>query len=117
MKRQILFLLSLIICNTNIFGQAPPSHVIWVGNYGASDSFNFDNTQNTEAFTNAYGGSAIDVWYKLQVSWPMELSACTAGSAFGSFAIYLLDENLKLIESNNGFDDRGECSGRHTYIA
>lgn len=116
MKRQILFLLSLIICNTNIFGQAPPSHVIWVGNYGASDSFNFDNTQNTEAFTNAYGGSAIDVWYKLQVSWPMELSACTAGSAFGSFAIYLLDENLKLIESNNGFDDRGECSGRHTYI-
>lgn len=101
MKRRILFLL-LMLCSIEAFCQLPPSNVIDLGKYGPEEKFSLTKTVDTKYLPNTIFGEAADVWYKLEVLWPMSLYIFTHGPHFQTFGIYILDENLEKIADNGG---------------
>lgn len=103
MKRRILFLL-LIFCSIEAFCQLPPSNVIDLGKHGLEEEFTLTNTVDTKYLPNTIFGEAADVWYKLEVLWPMNLHIRTHGSRFQTFAVYILDRNLEKVADNRGAD-------------
>lgn len=87
------------------FCQLPPSNVIDLGKCGSDGDFSLTRTANIKSFSNTVFGEAPDVWYKLELPWPMNLSMQIHGEeAFKSFAVYLLDKNLEKIADNSGID-------------
>lgn len=103
MKRRILFLL-LIFCSMEAFCQLTPSNVIDLGKHGPEEKFTLTHTVDTKYLPNTIFGEAADVWYKLEVLWPMSLYIHTHGPHFQTFGIYILDENLEKIADNSGAD-------------
>lgn len=103
MKRRILFLL-LMFCSIEAFCQLPPSNVIDLGRHGSEEEFTLTKTVDTKYLPNTIFGEAADVWYKLEVLWPMSLNIHTHGSRFQTFAVYILDKNLEKVADNSGAD-------------
>ena len=81
---------------------------IQAGSY--SGSFHYNNTQNTSSFTNQYGRYTRDVFYRLVLTVPMNVTFTHQGSVVPDTYMYLLDSYGNLIESNDDYDGEGHCT-------
>lgn len=75
-----------------------------------SSSFTYSDIQNTNSFSNQFGGSGNDIYYKLSLSRTMEVTVSHAGSALTSTYVHLLDANGVTITSNNSCSQYVQCS-------
>ena len=82
---------------------------IQAGTY--SDSFSYTDTRNTAtSFTNQYGRNTSDVYYRLVLTVPMNVTFTHQGSFLSDTYMYLLDSNGSLITSNDDYSGEGHCS-------
>ena len=74
-------------------------------------SFSYANTQNTTSFTNQYGRSSHDVFYKFTIGTPMDVTISHCGSGIANTYIYLLNEAGNQLGYN---DDNSSGCGTQT---
>ncbi|MDR0546116.1 MAG: T9SS type A sorting domain-containing protein [Dysgonamonadaceae bacterium] len=80
-----------------------------------SSPFNYSGSQNTVNFTNTYGQSSNDVFYKFMLSVPMTVIVSHCGSALSDTYLHLLDANGNRIAYNDDYN--GTCSNYyHSYL-
>ena len=88
---------------------------IIIGTYGAP--FQYSNSQNTNSFTNEYGRPTNDVYYKLILTTPMQITINHCGSSVNDTYLHLLDANGGLITYNDDYSGTGSCSNSlHSYL-
>ena len=83
-----------------------------------SDSFHYSDTQNTVLFTHQYRGRyTYDVFYRLVLTVPMNVTFTHEGSLLDDTYMSLLDSVGTLIASNDDYDGEAHCSNiRHSFI-
>lgn len=78
---------------------------------GTYDSpFSYANSQNTADFTNTYGQSSNDLFYRFTLSVPMIVTINHCGSSVTDTYLHLLDENGIRIAYNNDYNGDDACS-------
>ncbi len=73
-------------------------------------SFTYTNTLNTANYTNDYGRTTNDVYYKFTITNGMDIIISHCGSAVTDTYIYLLNSSGSLIASNDDYSGEGKCS-------
>lgn len=83
-----------------------------------SSDFTYSNTQNTNNFSNVYSGkSTKDVYHKLVLTSPMNVTFTHEGSSVSDTYMYLLNSSGSLITSNDDYSGDGQCTNnRHSFI-
>lgn len=82
---------------------------IQAGSYSAS--FCYSDTQNTaSSFTHQYGRNTSDVFYRLVLTVPMNVTFTHEGSVVSNTYMHLLDSNGNLIVSNGYYAGEGHCT-------
>jgi hypothetical protein len=99
----------------NITGNTIGNPIV-MGDYGFS--FTYSNSQNTSDFTNTYGQSSNDVFYKFTLTIPMTVTVSHCGSSLLDTYLHLLDADGNRIayndDDNNG---SGNCSNKyHSFL-
>lgn len=96
--------------------------ILWIHLYGYSQNtmnspvdigskvFSFTNTLNTANYTNDYGRTTNDVYYKFTITNGMDIIISHCGSAVTDTYIYLLNSSGSLIASNDDYSGEGKCS-------
>ncbi|GHU64368.1 hypothetical protein FACS1894123_08900 [Bacteroidia bacterium] len=84
---------------------------IIMGTYGSS--FNYSNSQNTVNFTNTYGQSSNDVFYKFTLSLPMTVTINHCNSTLSDTYLHLLDAGGNRIAYNDDYSGTGACSNTY----
>lgn len=100
-------LLLLLLFAGTVSGQNTMASPVDIGS--KSSSFTYTDTQNTSNYTNNYGRSTNDVFYKFTITTEMAIEISHCGSAVADTYIYLLDAFGTLIEYNDN-NTRGGCA-------
>ena len=89
---------------------------IEVGTY--SVSFSYTDTRNTfYPYTNKYGQYTRDVFYRLVLTVPMNVTFTHEGSALSDTYMHLLDSAGNRIALNDDYSGEGHCNNtQHSYI-
>ncbi|NMN37566.1 DUF6443 domain-containing protein [Pedobacter sp. SG918] len=73
-----------------------------------------DNRSNTSPYTNTYGNSSPDIWYRFSIPAATNVSVSLCGSNFDTY-LYILDESSNVIAYN---DDNGVlCTGTSSSLS
>lgn len=109
---------------TNISGVAAGGNVsgntfanpIDAGSFSAN--FSYSNSQNTASgFTNNYGQSAHDVFYKFTITIPMRVTLNHCGSSISDTYLHLLNSSGTRITYNDDYSGTGSCTNTyHSYL-
>ena len=82
-----------------------------------SSDFSVSFTDNTNTFSNQYGLYTYDVFYRFEITVPMNVTMTHQGSSLSDTYMYLLDSIGNLITSNDDYSGEGHCSNtRHSFI-
>jgi hypothetical protein len=84
---------------------------IVIGTYGSS--FSYSNSQNTVSFTNTYGQSSNDVFYKFTLSVPMTVTVNHCNSSLSDTYLHLLDAEGNRIAYNDDYSGIGACGNTY----
>jgi hypothetical protein len=87
---------------------------IFAGSFGTS--FSYSNTVNTNDYTNTFGRSTNEVFYKFTLSAGMDITATHCGSSLSDTYMYLLDVNGNTIDFNDDYSSTGACSNSYHSI-
>lgn len=81
-------------------------------------TFEYTDTKNTTNFPNAYNGQlSNDVFYRFELSKPMDIIISHCGSALSDTYLHLLNESGERIEFNNDYSGTDKCTNSlHSYI-
>jgi hypothetical protein len=111
-------ILTSITGDTNITGNTFQKPIV-IGS--SNSSFQYENTQNTNYFTNNYSSRpSNDVYYKFTLTVPMEVTVSHCGSTLSDTYLHLLDASGNRIAYNDDYYGEGQCSssasGLHSYL-
>ena len=88
---------------------------IQAGTY--STDFQYSNTRITHAYTNQYGRYTNDVFHRLVLTVPMNVTFTHEGSELSDTYMHLLDSNGNLIDYDDDYSGEGHCSSTlHSFI-
>ena len=78
-----------------------------------TSDFFFSDTKNTSEYSDQYGRYTYDVFYRLVLSVPMNVTFTNEGSDLLDTYLYLLDSSGNLIEANDDYYGESHCSDGH----
>ncbi|NCC11119.1 MAG: hypothetical protein EOM31_11625, partial [Bacteroidia bacterium] len=82
-----------------------------------NNSFTFEDTQNTANYANWYNGRYTnDVYYKLTLTEPMDITVSHCGSVVSETVVYLLNESKSLLCSNDNSGQSGCGNPKQAYL-
>ncbi|MCD2426063.1 pre-peptidase C-terminal domain-containing protein [Niabella pedocola] len=90
-------------------------NAIQIGNYTVPGTFTYTDSRSNDpanGYGNDYGQPSDDIFYKITVSGPTDLTVSTCGSNFDTY-LHVLNSSGGLVQSN---DDHSICNGSQSYL-
>ena len=108
MKLYIVTIIAAFLFSSTIQAQDTMSQPVNVGS--KTSSFTYTDTKNTVNFSNDYGQSSNDVFYKFTLTRAMDVKISHCDSELGDTYVHLLDANGNLIAENDDDWEYEYCS-------
>ncbi len=112
-------LLVLLCCIDAVKAQTGDgkANAINAGTFGYCGEQPFSDGRSNTSYSNTFGPSSPDVWYKIEVTGPYVNLVAGIGTTSFDTHLYLLDGNDNVIASNDGYPTSSDWGSVLTYTA